>query len=640
MIEESGMYWENFINGNDEDDEYEGGRGHKSGKEKREPVNVPDWLHIVLYSIFFAGAFLLFAESVNARFQIMEKVYVCFGLAFFALILWVMQKVKLFNWQSLLLTIAFGVYAYFYIKIDGQGGENRLLVFSELSYRYLIMILLADIAITRRIRTNQKFIPWAFALLCVTSVLTFVNNGSALAPLVNVFVIAACFLPVGAKEWNKVTEGMFFGGLIAFIIFTIFSYVGDPLIIERGDYYYSRPDVASFLGLALVLAVFGLIFFKEKHGRFSFPYNLSIAWIIGIAVLAYAKNAFGFLPGIVLAGMLLIIFGVKKYDAKSVLIRVAIAIGACVLVAAGTFVYIRFLTPNPPSSFGGVVKNATGNRIELWDSVKIMMNWYTHPISPDGDGIYFLNMRMQYLSYLYEYGIIIGVLNILLMLVMGVTSIIQYVKTGRSRFLLAMIAIFMLLGVWFNANTGMTAPLGFAALLSIYPLVVDVKGGKKRVKKSKAEAGEESSGDETEEEAKAETKKHKKKKAEEPAEPAESVEEGVEGESVQDAGEEKESKVMIEPETFEEKAPEEVTDIPAEEAVETTAEATVENATNDKEHITKEEAARIDAQINTGVIDLGNTGPMLGRPMDRSSLEDEVIMDFEVIHPGEGKAEE
>ena len=71
-----------------------------------------------------------------------------------------------------------------------------------------------------------------------------------------------------------------------------------------------------------------------------------------------------------------------------------------------------------------------------------------------------------------------------------------------------------------------------------------------------------------------------------------------------------------------------------------TAEATIENAANDKEHITKEEAARIDAQINTGVIDLGNTGPMLGRPMDRSSLEDEVIMDFEVIHPGEGKAEE
>ncbi len=670
MIEESGMYWENFINGNDDDEDYEGGRGRKNGREKREPVVVPDWIHIVLYTIFFTGTFWMLAEGMNSRYQVMEKVFLCFGLASFTAVMWVMQKVKLFNWQSFLLTIAFGIYAYFYIKMDGQGSDNLLNVVSILCYRYLMLMLLADIAITKRIRSNQKFIPWAFAFFCVMSVISFVDNRSILGSLVNLFVVVACFLPIGAKEWNKVMEGMFFGGLIAFIIYTIFSYVGDPLIIDRGDYYFSRPDIATFLGFALVLAIFGLFFFKEKYGRFSFVYNLSIAWIIGILVLAYFKEAFGFLPGIVLAGMLLIIFAVRKYEAKNVLIRVAIAIGACIVVVAGMFVYEKFMTPNPPASLEDFVKVTVGNRLELWKPLKGMMDWYSHTISPDGDGIYFIKMRVQYFNYLYEYSIITGALNILFILVMGVMSVIQYVKTGRNRFLLAMLAIFMMLGVWFNASAGMNTPLGLAALLSAYPLIVELKGGKKKVKKAKGEAGKGDEESAEESGSSEEEKPVKKKKAETSKESKEETAKDNKAESVKEIKAEpvRESKEESATESDAESKKVKIADIISEnkpvEAEEKSAKeekavieekpAKAEKTHKEekhvkaepenpnvipKEHITAEESAKIDAQINTGVIDLGNTGPMTGGPLDRSKLEDVAIMDFEIIQPGEAKEE-
>ena len=495
---------------------------------KEETKAAPDTLHIVLYVLNLTLVLFGLAEYGRMPFETTGTFFLHFSFAFFGFFLWVMQKVKLFNVPSLLTSIAYGVYAYFYIITDGKDAVTTAALIAETVSGWVFVMLLTDIAVTGRIRTNKKFHGYTFALLCVTAVMSLLYRDGGMAPFMMLYFVLMCFIPIGGKEWKKITDALLISVVIAFAALTVFSFIGDPFFHKDDDLFMTTGDLSQFYGLCLALGIFGIFYGKEKDGRFSPLYVFFCGFTLVDVIMIYAKGCVGIFPGAVLAVMVAIIFGYGVKPIKNFLIRLGIVLGVFLLMIAGIWLFARRVSApgfhadafaermeRPPFSYAGdaaagfseavyevqsgeggygslvkpgtaaaFINCLTGQRLNIASKALKNIDWGGHVLSDSGDAAFVLGLRNQYVQYLYEFGYLAGGLNILLLAVMWVVSIVRYARYSRIRYLLPAILYAMIFGVWMNVSSGILYPIGFVGMLSLLPLFVDLKVVRHKVRKA------------------------------------------------------------------------------------------------------------------------------------------------------------
>ena len=517
----------------------------------RPTFSWPDGVHVAFYAIFFVGLVFCLTEYGRMPFETMGIFFIHMALAFFGAILWVMQRVKLFNWQSLLITVGYGVYAFFYRMTDGTDPTTAMAITAELVSGWLFVMLLTDIAVTGRIRANKKFFSWTFALLVLTVILTLIDRNGSFTPVVGIYFVLLCFIPINGNEWKKVLTGLFIGGFLMFVAVSVFSYIGDPIFRNTEEItYMTKADLSQFYAPILALAIYGIFHAKEKDGRFSPRYVFFAGWTLLIVIMTFIKGCTSGFAGILLTLFVIVLFAYKMKPLPKFFIRMGITLAVVALLCGGIYFWAKkvstpgfnaenfedTVTKGPLSYMGDVsddISNAvygvqfgsgyvdgvikpntpgalfnlmTGSRVDILPMITPMLGWWGHVISASGDNSFILSIRNQYLQYLYEFGFFTGGLNILLFLVMWVVAIIRFVKTSRARYLFPVIVIAMTLGTWINVSSGVLYPLGFIAMLSMLPVLVDLKSTKKKPHKVVVEETLKDSSEETpdEEESSAE----------------------------------------------------------------------------------------------------------------------------------------
>ena len=503
----------------------------RAEKQKKERERILGIVHVILYVLCFSGITLCMAEYGNSRTTDLEVFYSRFAMIFFIAILWTLQRVRLFNWQSLLLSAAFAPYAVFYSLVEGKTDVYVMLIVVELITRWMMLMLLADIAIAKKIRLNHRFVRWSFAILCVTAVFSLMNGNGGFAPIALLYFIILCFIPVSLKEWEKFTDCLIYTGIFLFVLMTVFSFTGNPMALLPRDYYMLVDDLGQFYGFCIGLAAFGMVRFAKKYGRISFSYFLCAAWLIASVVMVLYKGTTGIFLGILLMCLVLFLFGPKMGKFPLSLIRPVIALLVLIGMAVGigifanmviqdsfdTVAFAESVSKSPLTLFANFAEDITGkvemvhrgsggygdiikpktigaflnvfmdSRIGIFFETIGALNWDGHILVGVYADSFVMATKNQYIQYLYEFGIFGGALNILLYVSIWIGSLVQYIKHRKERFLLPTLLGAMMLGTWVNVSSGIFYPLVFFFLLSAYPVLVDLRPMKHKKKAKKAE---------------------------------------------------------------------------------------------------------------------------------------------------------
>ena len=499
----------------------------RKSESTRPAFAFPDGMHIALYAILFSGVIFALLEYGRMPFETMGLFFMHLAFAFFGASMWVMQRVRLFNWQSLLTTIAYGAYAFFYRLSDGTDPQTTMAITAELVSGWIFVMLITDMAVTRRIRNNKNFTAPAFALLVLTAVCTLIERRGGFTPVALIYLVVLCLIPVNGRDWRKILEGIFVAGLLSFIAVTVFSYFGDPIFRDADTIFLTKADLSQFYAMILALALYGIFYAKDKDGRFGPLYFFFIGWTAFTAALIVLKGCLSVIPGVILAVIVIVLFAFPVKPLSKFFIRLGVTVAVLTLFMAGVyfaakklsapglnvarveevlnkapFTYMgdlseefteaiyavqegdgavgNIIKPNTP---GALLNVLTESRANILSDVLKMVTWDGHTISASGDAAFILGIRNQYFQYLYEYGFLYGGLAILLFVALWITAIVQYVRHSRIRYLMPAIVLAMMLGVWVNVSSGVLYPIGFIAMLSMLPVLTDLKTPKKKVMK-------------------------------------------------------------------------------------------------------------------------------------------------------------
>ena len=501
-------------------------RAQKQKKERERTLGI---VHAVLYVLFFSGTTLCMAEYGATRTTDMEFFYSRFAMIFFLAALWTVQRVKLFNWQSLLLSIAFAPYAVFYPMMEGKTSTNVMIIVVELITRWMVLMLLTDVALERRIRSNRQFSSALFALFCVTAVFTLRNGNGGFAPIVFLYFLVLCFIPVSGKEWEKITDCIVYSGMLSFVVITIFSFTGNPLAIVPREFYMLTDDLGQFFGLSVGLATYGLLRFGKKYGRLSFPYFLSAFWLVATVIMILNKGTTGIILGVLLMFFVLFLFGPKMGKFPVSLIRPAIVLLIIAAIIVGMNVFANMIIADnfdtaafaegvmksPLKLFANTAEDLIGkvetvhrggggygdiirpktfwaylnvfldSRIGIFYETIGALGWDGHVLVGVNADSFVMATKNQYIQYLYEFGYFAGGLNILFYVAAWVLSVVKYAHTKKERFLLPALLGAMTFGVWFFVSSGIFYPLVFFFTLSLYAVLVDLGHHARHKKKEK-----------------------------------------------------------------------------------------------------------------------------------------------------------
>ena len=427
-------------------------------------------LHIGAYAIGFMAIIIALNEYANNPLS--AKATLCFNIAvlIFLVLLWVIQKVKLFNLPSLIVSVAFGVYAFFFLKFVLTPAwsviHHRVAVISIIE-QWLLLMLIVDMVVTKRIRKGGVLRNWCFGLFLLTAVLLLVDNAGKIMPITLLLFALLALIPIEEDEWMVILDGVLVGGLLSFVVTTVFIFLGSPFSKETGFFAGNISDIGQYYGFSSALALTAVIRWGRKYDRIGFRNFTSFLWLIGSVVLSFVKgghtNALGLL---LLATMFVIIFP-KDRKRSTTVIRTIITIIAVSVVCGIAFMFARTL----------FLRVFTAPYLDDLEMKKFLLNEILDSAYFGGSGSRDLGEKWTYLTTLhnhfaylaYEYGFLDAGISIMVGLFTWGVSVIRCLKYRNDCYVFPALMGAMTIGVWMNHLSGLYYPLTFICVLSMLP---------------------------------------------------------------------------------------------------------------------------------------------------------------------------
>lgn len=440
------------------------------------------WVHLAFYVLGFLGITLSLNEYANSPMGDKSLLFANVAVLIFMVLLWVMQGVKLINWQSLAVSAVFAVYAFFFLKsvlVPAWSNINHAIAVITVIEQWLLVMLMVDLIVTKRIRDNKGFVGWNFALLCVAAILLLFNRNGRIMPITFLVFVLMSFFTMKEKEWELILDGILIAGLVGFLLTTIFTFTGSPFSREMGEFFVNVNDRGQFFGYSMALATFALIRWQKKYEWISAPTFTAAVWLLASFILSFVKGGHTNLIGIGLVALVLVcIYPNDNKKVSKVLVRGGIAVGACLVLSLILFVAAK-------SIFMKIAMAPYGNdwetRVMVFHQLLESAAWGGAPIAKLEEDATFLEFfRIHYVHLVYEYGYIAGTTGILFVMATWVSAAVRYWKTKKEYYLLPAVLGAMTLGVWANNLSGLYYPMTFFCILSMYPVWIRFGGTRKK----------------------------------------------------------------------------------------------------------------------------------------------------------------
>lgn len=491
-------------------------------KKKIDLMKIKELVIGLISIACLATTLVLLCNAQNAIYQTHKDIWYAKAFFMLAAFMFVIQRVRLFNWQSLLVSALYWPFGYMYREARGFAPDlfnrDRVVVWVV----WLLLLIVVDMVVYRKHTPLEKFNKGALAIFAVmTAFMIFYRNGRNY-PIILVIAFVFYLIPVCAEKWKKLTNQFCYAWLIAFIVMLCRSLINNPEVNDYNGRWYGDflniGDFGLFMGCVMAVVLYKLYQIKKEKGRGNIEYVL---WIVALLAAVWTTfrvstvTAFIGIALIFLAGFVVIRkeITVKKAVIGTASVTLAVlAIGVAgfftlkalantdadywnkVLVEGNALVkpladiidraHYMFNEPRTfadsgifaPESFVNYVDLFVSGRLSIIKVFSESFNFTGNPSIGMQVGTYFAyNTHNTYSQLIFDYGYIGGGLFILWLLYCTVKSAGQYIKQKKNVQVLTILWMAMTLGVLLGESANLYFPVMVNTFIITYPIVVKVE---------------------------------------------------------------------------------------------------------------------------------------------------------------------
>ena len=487
----------------------------------KKKINLLDIKEIVAGIIGIAcltGTIIWLCNAQNEVYQTQKDIR--YAKAFFCLaaFLFVTQRVRLWNWQSLVASIMYLPIGYMSREFAPSLFERDKVVAWIV---WLLILVAVDMAVYKKYTPLEQFNKYALSIYALTATfMMFYRNGKNY-PIVFVIGFIFYLIPLGKKGWEKVQEQFCYAWLVSFAIMLVRSVVKNYKIAGNGRWYgdfLNIGDFGLFLGCVITVILYKLYQIRREKGRKNIEYLL---WLVVLPVCIWAilrVCTITLFIGILFVLLMGFVVVRKEVKYKEVFYRgVMTLIGVILFVVVGFLVLkglgdidIRYwrglLKEGSPVikpianvvcrayyMFGGMESVANSyifepgslmNSIDIFTSGRLSIikvfsenfNWTGNPSDGFWVGEYFAyNTHNTYSQLIYDYGYLGGGLFIFLLEFVLVLAVGRFVSEKDAKTVFACVWMAMLLGLLMGESANLYFPVMTSTLIVFYPILVKLE---------------------------------------------------------------------------------------------------------------------------------------------------------------------
>lgn len=490
----------------------------------KKKINLLDIKEIVAGIIgiaCLAGTIIWLCNAQNAVYQTQKDIR--YAKAFFCLaaFLFVTQRVRLWNWQSLVASIAYLPIGYMY-RVSREFAPALFERDKVVAWIVWLLILVAvDMAVYKKYTPLEKFNKYALSIYVLTATFMMFYRNEKNYPIV--FVIAFIFylIPLGKKGWEKVQEQFCYAWLVSFVIMLVRSVTKNYKTAGNGRWYgdfLNIGDFGLFLGCMIAVILYKLYQIRREKGRKNIEYLL---WLVVLPVCIWAilrVCTITLFIGILFVLLMGFVVVRKEVKYKGIVVRSAIVFVGVIILAIVGFLVLKSLADvniyywrdvlkkgNPivkpvanfvcrayymfggmetfensyifePGSLMNSIDIFTSGRLSIIKVFSENFNWTGNPSDGFWVGEYFAyNTHNTYSQLIYDYGYLGGGLFIFLLVFVLVLAVRRFVSTKDAKTVFACVWMAMLLGLLMGESANLYFPVMTSTLIVFYPILVKLE---------------------------------------------------------------------------------------------------------------------------------------------------------------------
>lgn len=466
------------------------------------------------YTIVFS------CDMGNELYQSLKNIAAAKALFMLTLFFFLIQRVRLFNWQSLVVSLVYWPIGYFYKMQYSMAPDlyNHDKVVAWIIW--LVLLILTDMIVYKKVNPLSKFNNTAlFIFSGMTIFMIFFRNGRTY-PIILVLAFLFYLVPMNKEKWKRIINYFCFSWLLAFFIIFYRSMKNNPGLHDNGRWYgdfLNIGDFGLFMACTITVVLFQLYLTKKESGikNIKFPFYLLCLFPIVWTILRV--NTLTLFIGIGCIFFMCFILLNKDTSLKSVIFRlVSLSLALAILCIAG-FMLLKLLSNADYDYWMDILRNGNPllkpvanlvkrahymfaeprtfadcgifeptsviNYLDLFTSGRLsIIKMFSDQFSFTGNGSagiqvgsYFAyTAHNTYAQIIYEYGYIGGGFFIVWLIYSTVASAGQYIREKKHTLLLPCVWMAMTLGVLLGESINLYMPIMIMTLILTYPLMVHI----------------------------------------------------------------------------------------------------------------------------------------------------------------------
>lgn len=491
-------------------------------KKKVDLMKIKEFVIALISISFLTMTMLYLIDGQNQLYQTLKDIWYAKAFFMFAAFMFVIQRVRLFNWQSLVASALYWPFGYMYREARGFAPDlfNRDKVVVWIVWLFLMIVV--DMIVYKKHTPLEKFNKGGLAVFAtMATFLIFYRNGRNY-PIVLVMAFIFYLIPMGLEKWKQVVNQFCYAHLVTFVIMLYRSLMNNPEVDPYSGRWYGDflniGDFGLFLGCVVAVILYKLYQIKKEKERKNVEY---ILWMAALAVAVWVTLRVSTITcyiGILFIFLMGFIVVRKEATIKNSLFRfVSVAVGLVVIGIVG-FLALKglantdfdywnklllegnvFIKPIAdivdrahymfdetrtfsdsgifaPDSFINYVDLFTSGRLSIIKVFSEYFNFTGNPSMGLQVGEYFAhNTHNTYSQVIFDYGYIGGGLFIIWLLYCMGASVGQYLKKKQVSQVFVCAWVAMLLGILLGESVNLYYPIMVMTVLVIYPLIVKVE---------------------------------------------------------------------------------------------------------------------------------------------------------------------
>lgn len=298
-----------------------------------------EYIMDVLGTLCLTGVLVFLLNMADELYQTLRDIQTAKAVFMLAVFFFILQRVRLFNWQSLAVSLVYLPFGYMYrnryIMAPDLFNCDRVVAWTG----WILLLIIVDMLVYRKVNKLQNFRKGAIVLfILMAAAMTFCRNGST-DPIIFAVIFVFYLIPVDKKRWERILYQLCGAWGLCFVYRLVGSLVENPEVADNGRWYgnfLNIGDFGLFVAAVMTISLYFLYQAKLIYGRKSIPYIGAWLFMLPVAWTALRVSTITMFIGVGCVILMGFIILPHKGGRKGVLLKTALVFtGIPIVVLAG-----------------------------------------------------------------------------------------------------------------------------------------------------------------------------------------------------------------------------------------------------------------------------------------------------------------